>query len=362
MITSSSNWTTIESLDQLALTQLPAWSDIAAGLKLAIPQPPAYGVKSVDTFSPKFGIDGVGTLNIVPFSELNNVIQNGDVVVFMEHELEFTNEKAMKQRGWHAEIAFRNPNGIAVQCAPYGEECEIEECACIELSNNRHFGQPLRNNLHIFRIAESSGEDGQIRGLLEGVRLWRHVYHHYNFPPVDKAWFLDPADFGTVEELETIAKNLILSPNDAPTMYCMQWVHAVLSLALNFPLNRTTLERLGVLEAYEHGWPALGFVSDAVKPLNQLPIIPYTPKDYVKELCQFYLEMSADEMNSAMPVIFMSEPIQTFLLNVPTRSVPPIVPFLEYRQPTHTGTVAWEYVATTFPNDRCKPKPNDVQM
>ena len=359
MASSSSKWTIdpstlgMSSIDQLVLTPLPSWSDLAAFLKLAMPQPPGYAPKNVDDFSPNFDDNGNGILNIVPFSELNDIIKDGDIVVFMEPKTNFDIEQLIKQRGWHAEIAFRNSSGIAVQCGPYGGECKIQEYECTEICTNQRFGV-TRRNLHIFRVSESSGADGQISRLLKGVRLWRTVYENYNFPSGDK-WFLDPADFGTVAELEHIARELILS-EPVPDMYCMQWVHAVLSLALNVPLNHRTLSRLGLLQAYEQRWPQLGFVDEDVMPLGRLPIVPYSPSDHVLALCTLYLGMSDSVARSMLPTLLQTSAIQDVLLGVPPRSVPPILPFSEYRKPAHTGMVMWEYVATTFADFQCRLK------
>lgn len=353
MAKSISMWMRVQSLDQLVLTRLPEWSEIEARFAVVLPKPSTYTAGNVDDFSPEINQEGVGVLNIVPFSELNNIIKNGDIVLFMEPRLNvFDAQQLMRQRAYHAEIAFRNPDGVAVQCGPYGGENEIQEYQCTELCSNHRFSED-RRNIHIFRIAASVGEDDQICRLLKGVRLWRHVYHHYKFPSLQGKWFFDPADFGTVAELEDLARRLILD-DEIPEMYCMQWVHAVLSLALNVPLNRPTLDRLGVLDRYQKRWPDLGFADDSVLPLGRLPIVPYSPSDHVLSLCRLYLGMSDVEAKAALPVFLQQDVFQNLLAQIPPLSVPPIVVFSEYRKPGHEGNVSWEYVATAFPDNQCK--------
>ncbi len=357
MAISSSKWTIDQntfgmSLDQLVVTQLPAWDNIISRTGLTLPQPSGYTARSIDDFSPDFAQDGTAILNIVPFSELDNIIQNGDVVVFMERSASLDVVQLMKQRGWHAEIAFRNAEGKTVQCAPWGEPT-VQDHRCTELAMHRHY-DALRWNLHIFRIAASAGRDGQIAGLLDGICKWRTIFHAYQFP-AGPNWQFAPADFGDIAELEDIACRLIRSEK-IPDMFCMQWVHAVLSLALNVPLNRSTLVRLGVLNFYENRWSQVGFLDEEIIALGRLPIVPYSQSDLVVALCTLYLGMSEPTVRAALPALRQMSTVQSVLQSAPSRTVLPISPFTEYRKTAHTGSVPWEYVATTFADAQCKLK------
>ena len=357
MARSTSRWTLNSqafgvSLDQLVSTDLPEWETIMARTGLALPRPDGYVARSVDDFSPKFDSDGTGLLNIVPFSELDGIIQNGDVIVFMERDASLDLVQLMKQRGWHAEIAFRDAEGRAVQCAPWGEPT-VQHHRCTDLASHRHY-DPNRWNLHVFRIAVSAGGEGQVPGLLAGVAQWRTIFNAYHFPP-GQFWHFDPVDFGSIAELEGIAGRLVRC-EQVPDMFCMQWVHAVLSLALNVPLTQTTLARLGLYDAYQRNWPQVSLLEDTLVPLGRLPIVPYSQTDLVVALCSLYLGLSDSVVRQVLPSLLQMNPIQSVLNGAPTRTVLPIAPFTEVRKTAHTGTVPWEYVATTFADSQCKPQ------
>lgn len=355
MARSISKWTIDEkafsmSLDELASTQLPEWNSLAAQIGLTMPKPPGYVARRVDDFSPEFDLDGAGVLSILPFSELGGIIQNGDIIVFMEPKSTFEFFPLIKQRGWHAEIAFRRPDGTAVQCAPWSGESEIQEHPCNGLQNHRRYYAP-RWNLHIFRISPSDAEEVNLRCLLQQVPMWRQIYGRYNFPP--EIWQLDPVDFGNVVELESLACQLIRG-DSVPDMFCMQWVHAILSLALNVPLSKTNLSRLGVLDAYMERWPDLGFCLDNATPLGFLPILPYTQSDLLHALMSLYLKTPPSEVQNMLPMFLKVPAIKNMLSGAPDRTILPIAPFSEYRKPNHTGTVRWEYVATSFADAQCR--------
>ena len=348
------------SLDDLVMTQLPPWEDLVGQIGLKFSQPPFYKEQKIDDFSPLFDESGTGNINIVPFSGLNDIIQNGDVIVFMERQADLHGEKFFKQRGWHAEIAFRNNEGEAVQCAPYGCEKNIIEHKCSDLINHRwyrseNYKDISRWNLHIFRIDDKT--ENTLR-LLTGVRCWRRMFDSYVFPP-DVDWALDPADFSDINELETIACNLIRgNMQSVPMVTCVQWVMTVLSLALNVPLNKSTLSRLHIAGEYSDKWAAtLGFVDDDVKPLGYLPITPYSPEDLIVSICRTYLNAPD---NVARPIIQALATQGLFqndqLKRIPSHMFAPISPFSEYRKPGHRGNLTWEYVASTFPDPVCMPQ------
>jgi hypothetical protein len=338
------------SLDELVATQLPTWDAVVARTGLTIPQPPGYSPRRVDDFSPEADADGTSVLNILPFSQLGDAIQDGDVIVFMERRASLDVVQLMKQRGWHAEIAFRRSDGTAVQCAPWGGESEIQEHPCVSLHTHRHY-DATRWSLHIFRVSVPATDNGNMRKLLEQVPKWRHIYHHYNFPSGN--WQFDPVDFGDVVELETIARNLIRG-DTVPDMFCMQWVHAVLSLGLNVPLSRANLARLGILDIYSEKWSGLGFSEDNLVPLGQLPIRPYTPSDLVAALTTLYLGTPSSLLSVILPTLLGLQAVQDVLKGAPPRTILPISPFSEYRKPDHSGTVRWEYVATAFADAQCR--------
>ena len=314
-----------------------------------MPELPGYTSKLVDDFCPDISASGDGTLNIIPFSQLDDVIRNGDVVIFMARPANIDAISLFKMRGWHAELAFRNANGKAVQCAPWGGESEIQDHPCDQLRSHRHY-DAMWWNLHILRMVPDLSNQSNVEKLLMGIRNWRTIYHRYTFP--SGVWQFDPVDFEDIAGLEKIACELIRCER-VPDMYCMQWVHAVLSLALNVPLNQQTLSRLGVLEEYKTNWSQLGFVSDDVLPFGRLPISPYTPSDLVLALNTLYLGYPTSTFADILPMIHSLPRVQSTLSGAPAYSIPPITPLSEYRKPGHTGTVTWQYVASAFDDAQC---------
>lgn len=366
-LSSYSNWTlnpqTFEiQPDQLLGMHLPQWADITSKLGLNFPQPSVYPEgEIIDDFSPNKD----GKLYIVPFSQLNSVIKNGDIVVFMERKLSLESNnpldnvtRLIKQRGWHGEIAFRDSAMGAVQCAPWGEATIIDQ-RCEDIKNHRKYSSSDRKfdwNLHIFRIKPDLGQEAQIFAMLEnGIQRWRKIFNCYTFPPGGD-WFLDPVDFKDIQELEQKIAIQLIRKKRVPNVFCMQWVHTVLSLALNVPCNKETLSRLGVLNDYQRNWAStLGFAADGINPLGRLPINPYNPSDVVCAACRLYLCLPEEQVRSLIiPALLNKIPaLQKEWQKLPNFTMPPIAPIMEYRKPEHRGELTWEYVATAFDDKYC---------
>lgn len=360
MLSSSSQWVlnpaTFEAPDQLIETHLPEWSEVTAKFGFTFPKPSFYDNRRIiDDFSPNRD----GQLFIVPFSQLDKYIQNGDVIIFMKRKVDLGSNLTegnvtdlIKQRGWHGEIAYRDPD--AFHCAPWGELHAIQE----------HHFEPTSDhnwNLHVFRIKPERDDELQIRALLgDGVKRWRRIFGTYRFPQTanGKAWFLDPVDFENISGLEQIAGKLIRR-EEVPPVYCMQWVHSILSLALNVPCNKETLTRLGLWDDYQRNWaPTLGFASDTLSTVGRLPINPYKPSDVICAACHLYLGVPQDFVrNLIIPKLSSVFPaLQNEVNNLPTFTMPPIAPFMEYRKPEHRGEFEWEYVATALDDQFCSMK------
>lgn len=358
MFSSSSQWTlnsTFGATDQLIETRLPEWNEITTKYGFTFPKPSFYEDRRIiDDFSPNMD----GKLFIVPFSQLDKYIQNGDVIIFMARKLELGSNQMdniaelIKQRGWHGEIAYRDPE--AFHCAPWGE---------LQIIQEHHF-EPTDNpkwNLHVFRIKSEVDKEQQIRALLEdGVKRWRRIFGAYRFPQTanGKAWYLDPVDFKDISGLEQIACKLIRR-EEVPPVYCMQWVHTILSLALNVPCNERTLTSLGLLGDYQRNWASsLGFASDTLSSVGRLPINPYKPSDVICAACNLYLGVPQDLVRDLIiPKLLSVFPtLQKEINDLPAFTMPPIAPFMEYRKPGHRGEFEWEYVATGFDDRFCSPK------
>jgi len=368
MAISTSKWQLDKSkfgmpLDDLVCTVLPPWESIAKS-PFSFLKPANYVPGPFDDFSPAFDDKGNGMINIIPFSEMDRVIEDGDIIIFMERPMNSswaTNDWVgmLKQRGWHAEIAYRNQDGIACQCAPWGEEGnEIIEHECSRLGNHRHYNDGKRWNLHIFRLDKNAYPNSNIDKLLAQVHNWRRIFHHYKFP--EENWQFDPVDFENLDQLRDIARNLILG-NDVEKVSCIQWVYTILSLALNVPLNENTLRDIGVWEQYNQKWGHLGCASNNLQPLGILPIKPYTCSGIIKSFLSLYLRIEDQSLlDPIIENILKPDAVKYVFKGAPEYIISPIVPFSEYRKHGKGSNLRWKYVATAFADNVCIPNDNKI--
>ena len=233
-------------------------------------------------------------LRIIPFgpnsTAVNTTIEDGDVLSFVSPRLEGGGAvEVLKQRGWHAEVCYRNDDGIAREKAPWNATPRDEPC------NNGQEDWVI----HIFRPRFPGVSPDRLISLKQQARLWKDIFDRYEFPSdgdqcTGSHKYLDPADFSTVTEIEGIARKLVSHPRgtmpDVPKVTCVQWAYQVLCLSLCVPLNKMNLERLGVWDTFKTNWPDM---ADKTPPdLNgtgKLPFIPYSPA----QVLQAYLDTYA---------------------------------------------------------------------
>jgi hypothetical protein len=195
--------------------------------------------------------------------------------------------------------------------------------------------------------------------------------------------YLDPADFADPDGLAAIAVRLIdRAPNEDPrigAVTCVQWSYQTVCLSLNFPLNRQTLEELGVVDSYTKHWmPLLGEASEELRGLKMLPFRPYSPAEVLQESLSTYAPahrvldlLQADAGLGLIPATLLSavalpgfvEQVPDYLRHVtetgdislplqiegrPMRFVMPIAFYCENRRaPSLNGASPWfRYVAT----------------
>jgi len=174
-------------------------------------------------------------LRVVPFGcredAISPLIDDGDILVFVHQAVNRDNPaEALKQRGWHAEICYKNDAGQAFQKAPWGP-CNDSDPSWI---------------IHIFRLELPGIDRDRVVTLKRQVRSWKTIFNDYDFPTDGNPatgghWFLDPADFASVSDLEDLARRIIRRPEgikpSVPPVTCVQWAYQVLCLALNVPIS-----------------------------------------------------------------------------------------------------------------------------
>ena len=346
------------------------------------------GMETVDDFCAKRDKNGQGIQKFIPYEEMDSLLRDGDMLVMTTPAdvgaimMEEGKNKAnsLTQRGWHAEIAYRDADGCFYQKAPWHDRLIKHPCKNMNL-------HPCYSDfiVGIYR-AELGVDCTREEALKAEVRRWAEIFCVHKFP--DKASqfniheYLDPADFETPEDLRRIAAHLIRKEYDQIQMVtCVQWAYQVLCLALNVPLTPNLLKELGVYEAYRQHWePTLGAADDSLVPLNRVPFVPYAPAETLQAFLNTYAEgVSLVEWLSkgmALGSLFgfdlnvligreaegKSEIMRNYFAEVlakgdltiplvvsgrpPYRHVMPIQPFCEVRNPSRSNNMRWSYVAT----------------
>lgn len=255
--------------------------------------PPPLGGGRVDDFSavmPGSGEEPSFFVRMLPFSEASDVIRDADLLIYVWPRLKQGGPvELFKQRGWHAEICYRN-EGETHQTAAWGNE-GVRDATFIGAKRPNRI-------MHAVRLELPSVEPQRLRQLKAEVRRWRRVFDRYRFPKGGDLYtgshkYFDPSDFGSTEDLAEIARKLVArrpgSVPAVPDVTCVQWCHQVLSLALCFPLSERTLSDLGVKEEYADFWEAeLGCAPGGLEGLDELPYKALSPAQVAQDVLDVY--------------------------------------------------------------------------
>ena len=237
-------------------------------------------------------------LRIIPFCgniDPSSYVEDGDMLVYMLDKLNTSDlMTTIKQRGWHAEVCYKNEQGAAMKTSVWGDVRVDRPLNSADNSN------PNRSEyiMHIYRPEFPGMAPAQVTAMKQQVRRWNQIFNKHRFPRDGDQYtgshaYIDPADYGSVADIEGIAKKLInRAPDvqpDVPPVTCVQWSYQVLCLALNVPLNRSTLSRLGVYDAYVQHWQGrAGMVDDTLQGLNMLPVVPHSPAQVLEAYLNVY--------------------------------------------------------------------------
>lgn len=350
------------------------------------PRHAAFGGGSADDFSASVGDAREATsfyVRPIPFDRTHRVVQDCDLVVYMQPRPGSSDLVGLlKQRGQHAEICYVDETGLPHQTAPWGAKLRDRL-----VTEEEHPDRVM----HIFRIRVPSIPPAKEAALKGQVHWWRRIFNKHVFPAAGDQYtgshqYMDPADFGTVDELSSLAVALIdRAPGEqprVPKVTCVQWAYQVLCLAMCFPVNEGTLETLGVRDAYRQYWESqLGLADPRLEGLDVLPFSPSSPAQVLQSYLDVYCEgaLLLDMLGQAdSPVLNLlkgalasqklpgfSAAVSSYLEAVrtsgdislplavpglpPYRFVMPITPFCESRKSPEDSTAPWcQYVATGF--------------
>lgn len=266
---------------------------------------PGLGDRPVDDFSSfrdEAGQPCAPYTRFLPFGpnspEPNGTLQAGDVSTYVYgRRQERANLNELKQRGWHAEICFKDEQGRAGEMGPWSSDYVIPRL--FEAAEHTKFINDFPHIFHIFRLRGQGVDDKRVAELVRALPAWCAVFSHFQFPQDgDPATgghrYLDSADFATVKDLEEIARELIVRPHEVlpkiPPVTCAQWTYQVLCLALNFPLNEDNARRLNVLSEFKANWAdKIPPVQPDLSGLGKLPFVPWSPAELVQHYLDSYM-------------------------------------------------------------------------
>lgn len=357
--------------------------------------------ENVDDFCAERDSGGRGIQKFIPYEEMDAVLMDGDILVYMDRRglSEMPCLDMPKQRGWHGEIAYKKMDGAFYQQATWGGE--PREWKCANNADDRKCQTPNVKNpiIGIYRL-ELNIPEAHERQLKCGTRFWAEIFSRHTFPTPAQQFgidrYLDPADFGTVADIEAMAPRIIRQEEVKPVT-CIQWAYQVLCLAINVPLSRTMLRRLGedVEAEYEKRYAAkLGWMDNSILPAGKIPYVPYTPAETAQSFLDTYgngLSLvealtsghQLGDMLGVNPSILidgamkdagedirkrLAAQLAAYFVDVARtgdrtrplyldgrsdeyRHVMPIQPFCEVRNPTRPDNLGWSYIATAVGGD-----------
>ena len=325
------------------------------------------------------GIDknGANVVRLLPYSNgntklIDSVLQDGDLLAYVQGpkriELQATPTiqnnlgyigDILKGRATHAELGYLNDTHQAMQVSLWGRSGPMAP------EDRRFFNHTDNDTISIYRASLAGyGIDLTTEGLLKAeIKRWKEIVQPVYFP-CGEEMNVDPADFTSVPELQNIAKLLLSrSPNNPEPAFnfklnCVQWSTLVFSLAVCFPLSRQMLSSCGLLHDYESNWSnRLGFATDGLIGLSELPIPFYTIDEIVENTLDLYLR----EAKPLLTPLIRKLPLPQILSAKGIANSKRIMPnafVIENRLrglgiPRKTKTV-FEYIATATPEFELK--------
>ncbi len=309
--------------------------------------------------------------NVASNADLVNLVQDGDLLGYIRAPMNLNitwpcamNSKVkdiLKGRISHAEIAYADE-----QCRPRQISLWDPGNSCVPIKPK---DRPLHDDfdkppIGIYRVSlRAHGVEPQHEKELKAeVKRWMRIVKPVIFP--HETMDNDPVDFVDLESLAKIAARCIgRSPADSSPLFdfklnCVQWSTLVFSLAICFPLSRTTLSSRDWLADYERNWSAtLGFAAENLVGLKELPIPFYTIEEAIENtLDLFFPSQCKQQILGTVDPKAVSELMFANGIKPDQRVIMPSAFMMENRLramgvPRKTKSV-FEYVATVVPDDQ----------
>ncbi len=308
--------------------------------------------------------------NIASNADLVNLVQDGDLLGYIRDpmNLNITWPCAMdskvkdilKGRISHAEIAYADEQCLPRQISLWDPGNSWQPITPKGRFLYEDFDTATIGVYHA-SLYEYGIEPQREKELKAEVKRWMRIVKPVIFP--HETMDTDPVDFIDLEALAEIAARCIgRSPADTSPLFdfklnCVQWSTLVFSLAVCFPLSRTTLSSRGWLADYERNWSAtLGFAAENLEGLEELPIPFYTMQDAIENTLDLYFPQYKQLILGIVDPKVVSALMFANGIKPDQRVIMPSAFMMENRLrakgvPRKTKTV-FEYVATVVPEDK----------
>ena len=306
----------------------------------------------VDIISPKGG----GVINVQPISEMPNITEAGDIIVYLE-STEMNERKAKRQRCWHNDIMARR-DGVLVQMVTAAKCKVITTLPCPDPKPER---REKGGQFHLFRPTAPAFPLNEI--YQQQVSGWTLIYTLANLVNDDADMESDPADFPDVEALRRLAVLLFHVNTEAdtsslPMVSCAQWVWSIMLLALCIPLNNHTMTELGVEDIWNNRFSGIPRCDEKHQISSVLPMQPFTKDEAVVALAANFAGMHNllwdQTLVSKILMLARLDPQISSLCNaLPDRIIWPSFPLWEHRHKRPSTLMEFEYIATVFPDSVC---------
>ena len=309
--------------------------------------------------------------NVASNADLVNLVQDGDLLGYIRDPMNLNItwpcaidskvKDILKGRIYHAEIAYAD------------EQCRPRQISLWDPGNSwqpitpkdrflyEDFNTAIIGAYHV-SLCGYGIEPQREKELKAEVKRWMRIVKPVIFP--HETMDTDPVDFIDVDSLARIAARCIgRSPADTSPLFdfklnCVQWSTLVFSLAVCFPLSRTTLTSRGWLADYERNWSAtLGFAADNLEGLKELPIPFYTIEEAIENTLDLFFPLQCkQQILSMVDPQAVSELMYKNGIKPDQRVTMPSAFMMENRLramgvPRKTKSV-FEYVATVVPEDK----------
>jgi hypothetical protein len=341
----------VSPLTQFASTKIPKIDSPASitsvsALKNAL-QTATDTVRRLD-LCPQIGDGQPAQLEIIPFKEIPNYVRAGDIVSFVttDDAASWRNPNddenlatMIKQRGWHAEIIAPSQGNLVV----HGQWGGSDVVTPVEdVRKHPHYNQwPGIWNLHFFRFSPPNpGDQARFASFMQGLEAWSTIVPKSTWPSNKN---FNPILFSDVDSLRKLGDTLI-QKHAPPEMVCIQWVHAVFSLACCYPLGQKFLSDRGVLSNFTSNFPSVHLLDDSLKPFDALPWAPYHPSYIIRSFLDTYFEEDlSEDIIQSLPEV----------AQIPSPVIMPIVPLLEMRRKSSPSNFNVAYVCTAVADEYC---------